>query len=68
MKIILQRRYAFLFKDIEKAFRENDNVRIWMDRRYEDRRSDNQPVLFERRLGQRRLNREFLAQVVINDQ
>jgi|GEM_PF-5489135 len=65
MKIILRRSFAYLLKDFETVFRDHDDVRIRMDRRYDDRRSESQPVLFERRLAERRREHEPLAEVVV---
>ena len=64
MEIIIKRQFAHLMNEFKKVFEDHEDVRIWPDRRFAERRTTVQPVLFERRRKQRRSPKAALAEVI----
>lgn len=64
--IIIRRPYARLEKELRSAFKEQEDVKVALDRRYGERRKRRQPVAIERRRADRRRPKDELVEVVIS--
>jgi len=65
MSIIIRRPYSHLEKELRKAFEGQEDVKIIVDRRYEERRGSVRPYEIEHRRIDRRRPKEELAEVLI---
>ncbi len=66
MTIVIKQPYAHLEKELQSAFKEQEDVNVILDRRYGERRKKERAVAIERRkAGRRRPNKE-LVEVVIS--
>ncbi len=66
MSIIIQRPYAHLEKELCSVFKGEKDVKIIVDRRYEERRTTQQAVEIDRRRADRRQPKEELIEAVIS--
>lgn len=66
MSIIINRPYVHLEKELRTTFDGEKNVQIIVDRRYGERRKDDQQVPVERRRTDRRQGKEKLVDVIIS--
>ena len=66
MTIVVMRPYAHLEKELRSAFKGEENVKVVLDRRLEERRKRPQAVAEERRRADRRRPKEELVEVVIS--
>ena len=66
MSIIIKRPYAFLEKELRKAFKGQEDVKVIVDGRYGERRTEAQPITSERRLTERRRPKEELVEVLLS--
>ena len=66
MSIIINRPYVHLEKELRTTFDGEKNVQIIVDRRYGERRKDDQQVPVERRITDRRQGKEKLVDVIIS--
>lgn len=58
MSIIIRRPYAHLEQELCRAFEGQEDVKVIVDRRYDERRTSQQPVAMERRQADRRSVRD----------
>lgn len=65
MSIIIRRPYSHLEKELRSAFEGQEDVKIIVDRRYEERRGSVRPYEIEHRRIDRRRPKEELAEVLI---
>jgi hypothetical protein len=63
--IIIRGRYAHLETELRKAFNKEEDVKVIVDRRYDERRKRRHAVEKERRQAARRRPKEELVEVVI---
>jgi hypothetical protein len=64
MTVVIMRPYTHLEKELNNAFKGQENVKVILDRRYGERRKRSQAVAKERRMaGRRRLNEELVEVV-----
>ena len=66
MVIVVRRLYAYLQQELNRAFEGQENVRIVLDRRYDERRSLREPVTQERRQADRRRAKDEIVEVQIS--
>jgi predicted GIY-YIG superfamily endonuclease len=66
MSIIIGRLYPHLEKELNSAFKGQEDVKIILDRRYGERRKRSQAFAKERRKATRRRPKEELVEVVIS--
>ena len=66
MVIVVRRLYAYLQQELNRAFEGQENVRIVVDRRYDERRSLREPVTRERRQADRRRAKDEIVEVQIS--
>ncbi len=66
MSIIIQRPYSQLEKELRSVFKGEKDVKIIVDRRFDERRASQQAVEVERRLAEQRQQNEELVKVVIS--
>jgi hypothetical protein len=66
MTIVVMRSYARLEKELRSAFKGEEDVKIILDRRSEERRKRLQTVTKDRRLADRRYPKEELVEVAIS--
>jgi hypothetical protein len=66
MTIVVRRAYASLEKKLHSAFKEQENIRVILDRRRGERRKKQQPVAIDRRKADYRSPKEELVEVVIS--
>jgi len=64
--IIIMRPYAHLERELRNTFKEEDDVKVILDKRYEERRKKEQAVATEHRKTSRRRPKEELVEVVIS--
>ena len=64
--IVIRRPYAHLEKDLRSAFKWIEDVKVILDRRFDERRKTQQPVTQERRAADQRRQKEDLVDVVIS--
>ena len=64
--IIIMRPYAHLERELRSTFKEEDDVKVILDKRYEERRTSQQAVEVERRHADQRQPKEELVEVVIS--
>jgi hypothetical protein len=64
--IIIRKPYAHLEKELRSAFKGQEDIKIILDRRYEERRKRRQAVAVERRKAGRRGPKEELIEVIIS--
>ena len=64
--IIIMRPYAHLERELRNTFKEEDDVKVILDKRYEERRTSQQAVEVERRHADQRQPKEELVEVVIS--
>jgi len=60
------RPYAHLERELRNTFKEEDDVKVILDKRYEERRTSQQAVEVERRHADQRQPKEELVEVVIS--
>jgi hypothetical protein len=65
MYVVLRQPYAYLQDALRRAFEEQEEVQIIIDRRGGERRRASQPVPSDRRRSDRRTPTEELLQIVI---
>ena len=66
MNIIALQPYDYLVTDIQRVFKEQEDVKVRLDRRYSQRRTKKVPFSDERRQADRRKTKETLVDVVIS--
>ncbi len=66
MSIIIQRPYSHLEKELHSVFKEEKDVKIIVDRRFDERRTTQQAVEVERRLAEQRQPNKELVKAVIS--
>jgi len=66
MSITIRRPYAHLEKELRRTFHGQEDVKVIVDRRYDERRRRPQPVELERRRADRRSPKEELVEVLIS--
>ena len=66
MSIIVRQPYDYLEKELLKVFKGQKDVKVKMDRRYDQRRTKKEPVSYECRQDDRRRKKETLVEVVIS--
>lgn len=66
MSIIIRRPYSHLEKELCKTFEGQEDVRVIVDRRHGERRTNMQPVEMERRRSDQRSRKEELVEVFIS--
>lgn len=66
MTIVVRRAYARLEKELRSAFKEQENVKVALDRRHGERRKRRQPAAIDRRKADCRRPKEELVEVVIS--
>ena len=66
MSIVIRRAYAFLEKELLRAFEGQEDVKVIVDKRYRERRKNKQPVGLERRQADRRKPEEELVEVSLS--
>ena len=64
--IIIMRPYAHLERELRNTFKEEDDVKVILDKRYEERRTSQQAVEEERRHADQRQPKEELIKAVIS--
>ena len=64
MTVVIRRPYTHLEKELSRAFRGQEDVKVILDRRYEERRKRSLAVAKERRKTGRRRPNEELVEVV----
>jgi len=67
INIVVRRPYAYLSKNLSSVFKDQEDVKITVDRRYSERRKDEEPQPQDRRRSERRHIKEVLVDVVISD-
>jgi hypothetical protein len=66
MNIIAVRPYDYLVTDLQRTFKGQEDVKVKLDRRYGQRRTQKGPFSDERRQADRRKIKETLVEVVIS--
>jgi len=66
MSIIIQRPYSHLEKELRSVFKGEKDVKIIVDRRFDQRRTSQQAVEVERRHADQRQPKEELVEVIIS--
>ncbi len=66
MTIVVQRPYAHLEKELRDAFKEQEDVKVILDRRYGERRKKLKAVPADRRKSDRRSPKANMVDVVIS--
>ena len=66
MTIVIWRPYAHLEKELRSAFKGVEDVKVILDRRYEERRKSKEPVTVECRQADRRRSKAELIEIVIS--
>ena len=66
MSIIIQRPYANLEKELNRAFGKEKDVKVITDRRHSERRATEKPITVERRHADRRTSKETMVEVVLS--
>jgi hypothetical protein len=66
MTIVVMRSYARLEKELRSAFKGEDDVKVILDRRSEERRKSTKEVATDRRMADRRYPKEELVEVAIS--
>ncbi len=66
MSVIIQRPYSHLEKELRSVFKEEKDVKIIVDRRFDERRTSQQAVEVERRHAEQRQPKEELIKAVIS--
>jgi len=66
MTIVIQQPYARLEKELRSAFKGDDDVKVILDRRSEERRKSTKEVATDRRTADRRRPKEELVEVAIS--
>ncbi len=64
MTVVIKRPYAHLEKELSRAFRGQEDVKVILDRRYGERRKRSLAVAKERRKAGRRRPNEEIVEVV----
>ena len=64
--IVIRRPYAHLENELRSVFKWEEDVKVILDRRYEERRKSQQPVTLERRAAEQRRQKQDLVDVVIS--
>ena len=65
LSIIIQRPYAYLIKELQKVFKDQEDVIVKVDSRYGQRRTKKEPFSNDRRQADRRRTKEMLVEVTI---
>jgi len=66
MSIIVRRPHDYLISELLRVFKSQEDVKIKMDDRYNERRTREEPFLYERRQADRRKTKETLIEVIIS--
>ena len=66
MIIVIQKPYARLEKELRNTFKGDDDVKVIVDRRAEERRKGTKEVAADRRMAERRQPKEELVEVAIS--
>ena len=66
MSIIIRQPYIWLEKELGRAFKGQEDVKVIVDRRCAERRTGLEPVAMDRRKADRRGANEELVEVVIS--
>ena len=66
MTIVVQRPYAHLEKELRRAFKGQEDVKVILDRRHGERRKRPQAVAAERRKADQRRPTEEIVEVVVS--
>lgn len=66
MTIVVQQTYAHLEKELRSAFKEQEDIRVILDRRHGERRKRPKAVAIDRRKADCRRPKEELVEVVIS--
>lgn len=66
MSIIIRRPYAHLLTELMRVFKNQKDVKIKVDDRYNERRTREEPLKYERRQADRRITKETLIEVIIS--
>ena len=66
MSIIIHRPYAHLEKELRRAFKGQEDVKVIVDKRNGERRTSRQPLELDRRRADRRRSKQQLVEVVIS--
>ena len=66
MSIVIRQPYAHLEKELRRAFKGQEDVKVIVDKRNGERRTSRQPLELERRRADRRTPKEELVEVVIS--
>lgn len=66
MHIIAYQPYIHLEKELQRAFKGQEDVKVTVDRRYGERRTGQKKVELDRRKSDRRQSKEKLLEVVIS--
>jgi len=66
MTIVVMRPYARLEKELRNAFKGQEGVKVFLDKRYGERRKRLQDIAVERRKDDRRRPKEELVEVAIS--
>ena len=66
MSIIIRRPYVHLEKELRRAFKGQEDVKVIVDKRYGERRTGRQTVEIERRRAGRRNPKEQLVEAVMS--
>jgi len=66
MSIIIRRPYAYLEKELSSTFEGQEDVKMIVDRRYDEWRTRTQPVELERRRADRRRPKEELVEISLS--
>ena len=64
--IVIRKSYAYLENELRSTFKDQKDVKVIVDSRKAERRQSRQAVKFERRLADRRCQKEELVEVVIS--
>lgn len=67
MSIIVRQPYAFFETDLKRVFKVQEDVKVKLDSRYEERRIQKESFSHERRLVERRRKKETLLEVTISN-
>ena len=65
MHLVVKRPYGHLLKELQGVFGEQRDVQITLDNRYEERRTESQPIADERRQRERRTEKDTLLEVIL---
>ncbi len=63
--VIIHRPYSYLEDEIRRVFAGREDVRIIIDRRYEERRRQDVPIMINRRAADRRRSVDELIKIII---